>query len=345
MSRAELTVEVARDIESVDVEHWQRVVAGARAPVFYGLDYLRSYERYPVGSIDATRYLTVYRSGEPVAVFPCYLQPSPDPLGVFPASVPTAGSGLLGHVWYCYDTRIPMLPSGSELTEDIARAVLDRLARLRMEEGAVLGGLVNVDGRDPVLAVARRHGWSVLPVDSRHQLPLTGLDTFAGYLASLNRKARHNLARNLRRCADAGAVVSVAEPDRASLEEVCEICRLTASKFGNEEFYSPRRFPDFVLGLGARALVVRVDGPRELLGAAVLLIDDDRLHMWVAGFRYATVDGFSVHYVLWSTSIRIALERGVRLVEGGRRNGDFKVRYGMQPVALYACVTGGAASA
>ncbi|RSM51509.1 hypothetical protein DMB66_41870 [Actinoplanes sp. ATCC 53533] len=339
MSGSDVTVEVAHTIGSVNVDDWQRVVAGARAPLFYGLDYLRSYERYPVGPVDAVRYLTVYRSGEPVAVFPCYLQRAFDPLGVFPAELPTAGRALLGHVWYCYDTRIPMLADRPERAEDIGRAVLDRLARLRSDEGAVLAGLVNVDGRDPVLAVARRHGWTVVPVDTRHQLPLAGLGSFAGYLASLNRKARHNLARNLRRCADAGAVVSVAAPDRAGLDEVCEVCRLTAAKFGNEEFYSPNRFPDFVLGLGRQALVVRIDGPRELLGAAVLLVDDDRLHMWVAGFRYATVDGFSPHYVLWSTSIRIALERGLALVEGGRRNGDFKMRYGMRPVPLFACVS------
>lgn len=336
-----LTVTVSPAISALDTAAWQRLVTAAQAPAFYDVAYLRSYERNPIGSFSAARYLTVYSDGEPVAVLPCYLQPSGDPLGVFDGDpLPAPNPALLGHVWYCYDTQIPRSPlAGPELAEQIGLVVLDELARLRAGDGAAIAGLVNVAETDPIIELARRKGWFVKHMDTRWRLPLTGLSHFGDYLARLERKPRQNLARHLRRAQDAGAQVRVATPDRELLTEVGALCRLTAAKFGNEDFYAQEQFADFVLELGERALVFREDGPGGLLAAAVAIVDAQRLHMWAVGLRTMTVDGFSPHYVMWAAEIAEAFARGLPVVEGGRRNDPFKRRHGMLPLHLYACVT------
>lgn len=336
-----LTVTVNSSVSALDTAAWQQLVTTVHAPAFYDVAYLQSYERHPVGSFSAARYLTVHRDGDLVAVLPCYLQPTGDPLGILDGDpLPPPNPALLGHVWYCYDTRIPQLVAEPGLVEAIGLAVLDELARLRVEDRAAIAGLVNVAETDPIIALATRRGWFVKPMDTRWQLPLGGLGGFDDYLAGLDRKPRQNLARHLRRAQDANAQVSVVAPDRGLLAEVCTLCRLTAAKFGNEDFYAEERFADFVLGLGERALMFRVDGPHGLLAASVALVDARRLHMWALGLREMTVDGFSPHYVLWAAEIAEAFARGLAMVEGGRRNDPFKLRHGMRPLRLYACVTG-----
>lgn len=327
-------VTVAHRVDDINSADWTHVVKQSAAPVFYTLDYLRSYEAYPVGSFDGGWFLTAYRGRQPVAVLPVFRQPRPDPLGLLPPGA-ADHPGLLGHVWYCYDTRIPTTEADPA---DVYNAVLDRLVRLRDDIGVPLTGLVNVDASDPVLALGRDRGWYVAEADSRFQIRVDGFGDFADYLAGLGRKPRQNLARHLRRAQDAGTTVAVVRPDADNLVEVCELCRLTASKFGNADFYKPETFVPFVLGLGEHAVVVRVDGPSGMLAGAVSLVDESRFHMWVAGFRHATIDGFSPHYLLWATEVREAIERRLPLVEAGRRNDDFKYRHGATRVPLAVCV-------
>jgi predicted N-acyltransferase len=330
-----LHVAVAHRVDDIDAADWSRVVAQSAAPVFYGLDYLRSYEAYPVGSFAGACYLSAYLGKQPVAVLPVYRQPRPDPLKLLPAGAADQPA-LIGHVWYCYDTRIPTVLADPAAAH---AALLDRLEGLRDEFDVPLTGLVNVDASDRLLTFARRRGWHVAEADARYQIPVAGYDGLSDYLASLSRGPRQNLARHLRRADDAGATASIVRPDPDSLVEVCELCRHTAAKFGNADFYSPQTFVPFVLGLGEHALVVRVDGPAGLLAAAVALVDDARFHMWVAGFRYATVDGFSPHYVLWATEIREAIARRLRVVEAGRRNDEFKQRHGATRLPLSICLS------
>ena len=102
--------------------------------------------------------------------------------------------------------------------------------------------------------------------------------------------------------------------------------------------YPEGPFVDFVMGLGERALVVRIDKGSDMLAGAVVLLDDQRLHMWVGGTPHATVNSFSPNYLLWATEIRTAIELDKVLIEGGRANQPMKLRHGMTPLPLHACV-------
>ncbi|MFC1404104.1 MULTISPECIES: GNAT family N-acetyltransferase [Streptacidiphilus] len=337
-----LEIEVAEEFDKVDLEAWTEVVGAAAAPVHYTPAYLRAYQASPLSPFGAVRYLTVRESGRPVAVLPCYLQDRGDPYGALAGAGLPAGPGpaLLAHNWYCYDTRVPMVPLPAERRDRVLDATLDALAGQRQAVGAPLAGLVNVAGPDPVLAAARRRGWRIAPIVARYQLPLDGLPSYESYLVTLGSRTRRTIRQYLRRAADAGVTTSTERPHPALLRTVCTLSRETAAKYGSADMYPEQAFVDFVMGLGEHARVVRVDHGDRTVAAAVVLLDAERLHMWVGGTSHATVASFSPNYLLWATEIRTAIESGRQCVEGGRSNRPMKERHGMRELTLYACVTG-----
>ncbi|WP_225447524.1 GNAT family N-acetyltransferase [Streptacidiphilus sp. PB12-B1b] len=336
-----MQVVVTGSIDGTDLDGWARVVAADAAPVHYTPAYLRAYQEHPLSPYTAVRYLTVVQDGRPVAVLPCYLQQQGDPYGALAgAGLPTGDRpALLGHSWYCYDTRVPMLPTGAEQREAVLEVLLDALEKLRIAEGAGVAGLVNVAEHDPLLALARRRGWRVAPIVDRYQLPLQAAPTYESYLMTLGTRTRRTLRQYARRAEEAGVTLTIEAPTPARLASVCALTRLTAAKYGSADMYPEPAFTDFVMGLGEHARVARVDQGDRPLAAAVLLLDEQRLHMWVGGAAEATVDRFSPNYLLWAMEIRAAIELGKSWVEGGRSNRTMKERYGMRQLPLYACVT------
>ncbi|MDI5967843.1 GNAT family N-acetyltransferase [Streptomyces sp. SL13] len=336
-----IDIHVAAAFREVDAEAWTDVTTRSAAPVQYAPAYLRSYEAAPLSPFLEVRYLTAAQDGRATAVLPCYLQERPDPYGALRSAGLPVGDGpaLLGHNWYCYDTRVPMLAGTPARRDRVLHRMLDTLADTARADGASTAGLVNVTEDDPVLQVARDKGWSTAPMVTRFQLPIAGVADYEGYLERLGARTRGTIRRYLRRAADAGATTVVEPPTPDVLKTVCQLTRLTAAKHGSDDMYPEGPFVDFVMGLGDRALVVRVDQGPETLAGAVVLLDDERLHMWVGGTPYATVDSYSPNYLLWATEIRTAIDLGKVLVEGGRANQPMKRRHGMNPLPLWACVT------
>ncbi|WP_327350803.1 GNAT family N-acetyltransferase [Streptomyces sp. NBC_01304] len=339
-------VTLADSVDDVDATAWERVAADAGAPVHYSPAYLRAYETSPLSPYVSVHYLSAVDAGRTVGLLPCYLQKQGDPYGFLRAvGVPdTDGPALLGHNWYCYDTRIPVRASSPERRDRILDTVLDALVDLAASAGAPVAGLVSVAEGDPVLAVARRKGWRVAPIVTRFQLPLRNLaqhdpyDMYDAYLATLGARTRRTIRQYTRRAAEAGVTTAVEAPHPRFLRTVCELTRRTAAKHGSADMYPESAFIDFVMALGERARVVRVDQEDRTLAAAVVLLDEERLHMWVGGTSHATVDSFSPNYLLWAAEIRHAIDAGKLWVEGGRANQPMKSRHGMTPLPLYACI-------
>ncbi len=338
MSTIDITVATA--FRDVDADAWAEVVTRSAAPAHYSPAYLGSYEAGPLSPFLAVRYLTATEAGRATAVLPCYLQERPDPYDALrEAGLPVGeGPALLGHNWYCYDGQIPLVPTTPGRRDQVLHRVLDVLAETARADGASCAGLVNVTEGDPVLDVARDKGWLTAPMVTRFQLPVADVPDYETYLNGLGSRTRGTIRRYLRRAADAGVTTVVERPDPDTLKTVCDFTRLTAAKHGSGDMYPEGPFVDFVMGLGERARVVRVDQGSDMLAGAVVLLDDQRLHMWVGGTPHATVDSFSPNYLLWGAEIRAAIDLGKVLVEGGRANQPMKRRHGMSPLALHACV-------
>ncbi|MGW7611473.1 GNAT family N-acetyltransferase [Streptomyces sp. NPDC054766] len=345
MSTPLVTVTVTDSVDDVDTVQWEQVAAASSAPVHYTPAYLRAYQESPLSPFLAARYLTVADTGRTLAVLPCYLQKQGDPYGFLRGvGIDEAdGPALLGHNWYCYDTRVPVRATGPAQQVRVLGAVLDALRELADADGARTAGLVSVPEGDPVLDVARNKGWRVEPIVTRFQLPLHGpagdaFDSYDSYLATLGSRTRRTIRQYLRRAADAGVTTAVEAPRPDFLRTVGDLTRRTAAKYGSAGMYPETAFTDFVMALGDSARVVRVDRGDRTLAAAVVLLDDERLHMWAGGTSHATLDGFSPNYLLWATEIRTAIEWRKRWVEGGRSNQPMKTRHGMMPLRLFACI-------
>ncbi|MFC5906275.1 GNAT family N-acetyltransferase [Streptacidiphilus monticola] len=345
VSESGLDVVVAESVAELDLDAWSSVVEAAAAPVQYTASYLRAYEAAPLSTFTTARYLRVVDGDRTLAVLPLYLQERPDPYDALRGAGLPIGSGraLLGHNWYCYDTQVPLLPevgARPALRDRVLRTALCAATELGEDLGAPVTGLVNVAQNDPLLDVARRSGWQTAPIVDRFQLPLAGLTSHDDYLATLGPRTRRTVRQYLRRAADAGVTTSVTPPTPATLRTVCALSRRTAAKYGSAGMYPEEAFVDFVMRLREHALVVRVDLGPQTLAAAVVLLDAQRLHMWVGGTSHATVHSFSPNYLLWATEIGTAIELGKAWVEGGRANRPMKERHGMRALPLFACLTG-----
>jgi hypothetical protein len=276
------------------------------------------------------------REGLPLAVLPAYLQSRYDPLGVLGGVLEgrpwASGPMLLSHAWHCYDTCLPAVT----LSPALANAVCSSLRGLARDWGAAAFGFVNVAaGQRPLLAgLLRGSGLRGARIDTRYRLPLDGLGP-AAYVAALGRNARRTMRRYERRALEAGARVETASP-HDGLEEVMQMCTLSAGKHGNASYYPAQAVEAFVRVLGATAKVVKLVLDGEVIAASICLRDGARFHSWAGGARYERGDRFSPNYVLLLGEVRAALEEGCAVMEGGRRSDDFKVRCGMRPIPLDA---------
>lgn len=341
---SEFTVEAHESLDGLR-EEWDRVVTGCRAPLFHQPHYLDAYAAAPLHHISRTWYLLARDGdGAPAAVMPVFLQPDMDPLGVVrhqlpggPAGPREPGPGLLSHVWHCYDTWIP---ATGPLTAPLFDALLGTVRELAQESGAGWYGLINVDTTGDLAArldrLAAGHGLRPLLVDERFTADLTAHRGIEEFIASLAPRPRQHLRRFRRRAAESGLTTRVADPGDADLDGLIALVQATMAKFGAASFFPPGRFQRFVTALGSSARIIeqRIDG--RLIGGAACLLDADRLHFWISGVDYAAAPTFSPNHLLFLEGVHEALRHGVPVFEGGRRNGEFKERFGLRGRPLRA---------
>lgn len=329
-----LRIEIYERIAEIRRAEWNRVVQASGAPVFYTYDFLRAYETAPLQGGLVCLYLLVRdATGQVCAALPVYVQESMDLLGVLARAVPALGEGsqrgLLTHFWHCYDTRI-----AGELSPGLVEVVCSALADLACDHGVGRWGFVNVDARGELYRHLVATGFAPVHIWDRFFLPLSNWSSADEYIAALPRKSRHEMRRQCRRAAEAGASVSILEPPYAGLEEVAALCRSTTSKFGSTPYY-PDTFAEFLGRVGPPLRILTIHLKGELVGAWICFLEGSCLHTWAAGANY-NLDTFSPYYVGFYEAVRFAFARGASLLEGGRGNMGFKKKYGMQGVPLYA---------
>jgi predicted N-acyltransferase len=314
-------------------EPWDEVVTRAGAPVFYTSAYLAAYENAPLQPVEERAYLVLREADRVQAVLPVTYLSQADPIGALAGRLPgfeDRPTGLLSHIWHCYDSWLPGIVAPHQV-----HALLDRFRDLAKDLGAGWYGLVNVDRR-VTGAVLEEAGLTPLEIDDRYSIDLTRFGSVDDYLAALPMKYRIEMRRQRRRATEAGLEVAVVSPADADWDALFPLVLLTAAKHGNEHFYRAGIFQDFVLRLGSAARVIEMRLRGRLIGGAICMVDSRRYHFWTAGVDYAAGGTFSPYYALTIEGVRDALDVGVPLMECGRRNGVFKRRYGMARLPLYA---------
>lgn len=331
-----MQVMVYDDIENVPGQDWDDVITRSAAPVFYRHRYLLAHARSGVSTPLASRFVIVRasRTGPALAVCPATVQQPADPLGVLTANV--AGFAqhdrcLLSHVWQCYDTVLPAIDPAA------ARCAADSLAELARDAAAQWYGFVNV-GEASMAGIRHALGPAAVTaeIDERFRMDLSPLSTFDDYLATLTRNPARNLRRYLRRAADRSVTVARRPAQDAALDEAISLIRVTAERHGNTGMYPDGPFQNFVRRLGELVVAVEIRDRGRLVGVGLCLLDEQRFHLWTAGAAEVDEALYSSYGLVFAEAMRAAVDSGKTVLEGGRRNREYKERHGLVRVPLHA---------
>jgi CelD/BcsL family acetyltransferase involved in cellulose biosynthesis len=325
----ELTVETS--IDAVGRTAWDALADACDASVFYRYDFLRSVEDHPLTYPSTARYLVARdESGTPVAALPVYHQRTRDPFSTEPGGGPVLDA-LVGHVWHCYDTALLCRqPLDVRLVERFWVALEGLAARL----GAQMWGLVSL----PLAGELARHlaavGVELEETAPRYRLPIATPGGLAAHLAAgVGRSSRRTLRKYTRRAVRDGARI-VQLPGVAGLDrQVLDLCLGTADKHA-PGYYPPDRLAALVRRLGDACRILRVELDGRLLAASICLYDRSRMHTWAGGCRYPAELSWSPQYVLFAAELEAGFAAGRPMLECGRRNDEFKTRYGLVPHRL-----------
>lgn len=328
---------VAGSLDSIEPRQWDALVRAADAPVFSSYPFLASQESAPLSSPSQAVYLLGHdHSGELVAALPLYLQQTRDPF----STDPDAGSvrALLGHVWHCYDT---VLLSRDPVDESLVKQFWTELERLAATFEAELWGLVNVALDGPLAAHLGSIGVSVEETVPRYRLPLAeGPRSLDGHLATIGRASRRTLRQYWRRAERAGVSVTIREGREVIDDAVLDLCLATANKHA-PGYYPPGRLAALIERLGPNCRIIRVELGGELLAASVCMLDHSRMHAWAGGCLYPPELNWSPQYVLFAAELQAGIDSGRSVLECGRRNDEFKTRYGLSAQRLGRAVRRG----
>ena|ERR1700690_632146 len=324
-----------------DAACWDELVERSDAPLFYRSAVLGAYHRQPLREPVDIYYLTARERGTSrmTAVLPAYLQPAEDPLGVLADMIPGFTPGgrpvLLSHIWHWYDTWVP--------ARELSPALLDRmcqaLANLAAKSAAQAFGFINVEAGSPLAAALAATGRPAAAIDARYTLDLRPYSSAGDYLATLGPKARQDIRRHLRLADRAGASIAVEKADRATVERAAELCIMTSAKHGNPGWYRRETLVEFVCSLPAQARLVTIRIGGVPGAVSISFRDGRRFHNWTAGSAGLSSLTFSPYLVLLHATIDAAIREGCTLLEGGRRNDEWKQRLNFTRRPLLGWVT------
>ncbi len=336
-SKRRHSVEILGSVEDLPLECGDIAKEQGLSTFYYGFEFLRAYEREPIQKVHHTRYLVVRNAdGDVVAFVPCYVQGDPlRALGLADGEVV-----LLSHVWHCSDTRLATRAEDPE----IAVAVAETMRSLARELGAGCYGFINVSAEGPTARLLRAAGFEPRHIDTRYVIDLAAAGDFDGYVQGLRPNARGEYRRQLNRARDAGVRMSVRVPEGTEDPDSLGLFEKLMANVGSAGYYDKERISRFLAYVPSGARIVEIHQGEEVIAKAVVFLEETKIHAWAGGYdRYADEKAgrpFSSYYVLMARIIQLGFEAGARYLEGGRRNGPFKERYGMRPVALDAFISG-----
>ncbi|MEO0672406.1 MAG: GNAT family N-acetyltransferase [Pseudomonadota bacterium] len=177
--------------------------------------------------------------------------------------------------------------------------------------------------------LCRARGYARLPTLPVAHLKLTGTSE-DDYVASLSQNMRSNLRRKLKR---AGDIEIEVRTDPSGLDEELQQMRAATqhqagANYQEFEGLAPGFYDAVLAQLPDRARIIfyRADG--QLLGFALVLLDDARLTYKYTGMRYPEARDRNLYFVNWMTMVRMCFERGLRHLHAGETTYLTKSRLG-----------------
>jgi len=195
---------------------------------------------------------------------------------------------------------------------------------------------------EPLLAALRRAGYVTGLVAATARLDLDE-PSFPAYLASLPRKRRTEIRRELRRFEAAGASIEVLLAPAAGpvMGEVAALEASVSARHGRPE---PVSQPAAVNGrlaaaFGEDMLVVVARHGGRCVASATLFRHGDELHVRSAGIDHEAARPIFAHFVAtYATPVRLACDLGLRRVGFGIAAFRAKVARGARLVPLAAAL-------
>nr|WP_042187347.1 GNAT family N-acetyltransferase [Kibdelosporangium sp. MJ126-NF4]CEL18017.1 Putative oxidoreductase [Kibdelosporangium sp. MJ126-NF4]CTQ90755.1 Putative oxidoreductase [Kibdelosporangium sp. MJ126-NF4] len=322
-------VSVYASVGDIGKAEWDRLAGDA--PVFHRFDFVSSIESDPLTRGTTAKYLVARdRDGSPRAAAVLYLQEARDPFA--PPDDQRVRRMLVGHMWHCYDTWL--LASGPVDTQLIT-AFWREIERLAEHHRTEIHGMVNVALGSDLAVALEEAGITGSETTPRYQLkvPSPGEDLFDQHLSTVGRASRRCLRQYWRRAQRAGVDITFREGKEALDDAVLELCLATADKHA-PGYYPPEQLSALIRALGPNCRILRVELDGVLLATSICLLDETRAHFWAGGCLYPQQLNWSPQYVLFAAELRAGFESGRPVVEFGRRNDEFKRRYGLTPIRL-----------
>ena len=238
-----------------------------------------------------------------------------------PADLPAVAAALVDHL---------AAPDPSDPDHPVPWDAID-LRRLRCGDPAV-DALAVAFGRREI-----SDGWT-LNLEREDVCPVASIPDgvgFEGYLSTLDKKARHEIRRKIRRANGAGEIGLAHAPD--PLADLDVFIDLHKAKWGPDGLFPPTPGGD-----ASRVFIRRwfeesgPDGPVKLLfltlggrriAAGILVVDGDRLMFYNAGIDPDARD-LSPGVIFIAESIRFAVESGKREFDFLRGNEPYKYEWG-----------------
>jgi predicted N-acyltransferase len=195
---------------------------------------------------------------------------------------------------------------------------------------------VNVAGDGDLALALDRAGLGGKAIDRRFNTdlrPFADSDAYMRNLGPSSRSAAHKCRNRARVAGVSTRFVDIADGD---VDGFIRLARANAAKYDNSDYYRPGLFNGFVGMLGAQAKLLEIRQGDKLIGAAVCLMDVQRFHFWACGSDYDAIPRVSPFYLAFMAILEEAIRLGAPMLEAGRRNETFKLRYGFSPHPVQA---------
>jgi hypothetical protein len=219
----------------------------------------------------------------------------------------------------------------NQLTPAEARLTVEEARGVAKDWGVPVLAVPNLEP-GPVLTALTEDADALVRLDATNRIELgPDLDS---YLAGLGRSRRTDLRRRHRRATERGVTFHrrTGQDARARLEEYLGLTGDSAEKHDIPPLYDEATLRELTSVPGAELLTSEHES--QLLAGILAFRAGDAVVFWSGGIRYSVLKEYHQYVFLLYEAIAALTAEGVRFLDFGRGNLDFKGQYGFHPTEL-----------